>query len=346
MDCHVHLDHQHNENDLAEEVRDEPADAAFRAAVFAKTTLMAGFTTVRDLGGSGVNLSLRDAIKKGLTPGPRVICAGVPIGSTGSHMDGANGYNDQLAAPLRDADNVADGVAACQRAVRKQYQNGVDVIKVAATGGVLSYAKDGSRPQFSQEELNAIVTTANDYGLKVAAHAHGAEGMKRALRAGVASIEHASLMDDEAVLLFKKTGAYYVPTLTAGRATADSAKKPGHYPPIIEAKAKAIGPQMMGSFAKAHKAGVKIAYGTDAGVFNHGLNFLEFQYMAEGGMSPMEIITAATRNAADLMGILPEVGTIEPGKTADIIALDGNPLLDMKALSNVKSVIQGGKVVK
>jgi imidazolonepropionase-like amidohydrolase len=345
MDCHVHLDHQHGPDDLANDVRLNPADRAFMGAKYAKATLRAGFTTVRDLGGSGVNLSIRDAIKKGLIPGPRVICAGIPIGSTGGHMDESNGLNDLLGNPLRNGENIVDGVESARRAVRRQYQRGADVIKIAATGGVLSYAKDGTRPQLSQEELEAIVKTASDYGLKVAAHAHGAEGMKRAIRAGVASIEHGSMQDEEAVALFKKSGCYYVPTLTAGRVTADSAKKPGHYPPIITAKALSVGPQMMGSFRRAHAAGVKIAYGTDAGVFDHGLNYLEFQYMAEGGMAPMDIIVSATRNAADLLGILPEVGTLEVGKIADLIALKGNPLQDPAAIKQVQAVMQGGKLV-
>lgn len=347
IDCHVHLDHEHSEADLENEVRQNPEDQAFQAAAYAKATLKAGFTTVRDLGGSGVNLSLRNAIRKGLTPGPRIICAGVPIGSTGGHMDPRNGLNATLRSAVdQQTDNIADGPDECRRAVRRQYQNGADVIKIAATGGVLSYAKDGTRPQFTQEEMNAVVQTASDYGLRVAAHAHGAEGMKRALRAGVASIEHGTLMDDEAIVLFKQKGAYYVPTLTAGRATTDSAKKPGHYPEIIAAKARAISPQMMGTFAKAYKAGVKIAYGTDAGVFRHGLNALEAQYMVEGGMPPAEVIVAATKSASELLGISADVGTLEPGKLADLIATEGNPLEDIKQLSHVAAVVQGGKLVE
>ncbi len=346
IDCHVHLDHEHSEDDLAIEVRREPAEQAYYAAAYAKATLRAGFTTVRDLGGNGVNLALRNAIAKGLVPGPRVICAGTPIGSTGSHMDPTNGYNATFRTGLEPAAGVADGADAVRRAVRRQIQAGADVIKVAATGGVLSYVKDGSKPQFTQTELEAAVQTAQDYGLRVAAHAHGAEGIKRALRAGVASIEHGTLMDDEAIALFKQKGAWYVPTLTAGRSVADSARKPGHYPPIIAEKARALGPKMMGTFAKAYKAGVKIAFGTDAGVFTHGLNYLEFGYMVEAGMPPMQAIVSATRSAAELLGLQDKIGTIEPGKTADIIAVDGDPLQDIAALGRVRTVVQGGKVVE
>ena len=346
IDCHVHIDHEHSETDLADEVRLEPEDMAFRAAAYARITLRAGFTTVRDLGGTGVNLALRRAIGKGLAQGPRIVCAGSAIGSTGGHVDPSGGFNRTHRAALLPADEVANGPDDCRRAVRKQIQLGADVIKIAATGGVLSHEKDGSRPQFSQAEMEAVVQTAADYGLKVAAHAHGAEGIKRALRAGVASIEHGTLMDDEAIGLFKKTGAYYVPTLTAGHSVADSAKKPGYFPALIAEKAKALGPRMQATFSKAYKAGVKIAFGTDAGVYRHGLNYLEFVYMVEAGMKPMDAIVAATRSAADLLGISTEVGTLEPGKTADVIAVDGDPLKDIAVMGKVAGVVQKGALVE
>ncbi|MCH8905079.1 MAG: amidohydrolase family protein, partial [Bacteroidetes bacterium] len=241
---------------------------------------------------------------------------------------------------------VADGPDACRKAVRQQVKNGADLIKITATGGVLSMARDGFRPQFTQEEINAIVETANDFGITVAAHCHGAEGMKRAVKAGITSIEHGTMMTKEVMKLMKKYGTYYVPTITAGKSVADSALIPGYYPDIVVPKALMIGPMIQSTFGKAYKEGVKIAFGTDAGVFQHGLNALEFEYMVEAGMPPMEAIHSATMECARMLGIEDETGSITIGKLADIIAVDEDPTINIKTLQNVKFVMREGIIYK
>jgi imidazolonepropionase-like amidohydrolase len=346
MDMHVHFEQETNPNRYLEAFQLNLADIAFNSLRFAEITLMSGFTTVRDLGGSGVNISLRNAINKGLVKGPRVYTAGKAIGTTGGHADPTNGYRKDLMGNPGPNEGVVNGVDDCRQAVRQRYKDGADLIKITATGGVLSVAKSGQNPQFTEEEIKAIVETAKDYGFKVAVHAHGAEGMKRAIRAGVNSIEHGSLMDDEAIELFKKYGTWYVPTITAGQAVGDSAKKPGYYPPLVVPKALEIGPKIKGTFAKAYKAGVKIAFGTDAGVYKHGLNWLEFKYMIEAGMPAMEAIKSATINAADLLGEKDKLGSIETGKLADIIAVDGNPLTSSDAFNKVVFVMKDGVIYK
>lgn len=346
MDMHVHLEMESRKGGSIDQFTLNPADYAFNSVVIANTTLMAGFTTVRDLGGTGVNISLRNAIKAGKIIGPRVFTVGKSISGTGGHMDPTNGYCEELMGDPQAKDGVANGVDDCRKAVRQQYKNGADLIKIASTGGVLSSAKDGSSPQFSEEEIKAIVQTAKDLGLNVACHAHGAEGMKRAIRAGVTSIEHGTLMDDEVIALMKQYGTWYVPTITAGKSVADSAKIPGFYPDIVVPKALSIGPKIQGSFAKAYKAGVKIAFGTDAGVYKHGKNAIEFQYMVEAGMPAIEAIRSATVNTALLLGISDILGTIQAGKIADIIAVDGDPLSNISMLMNVKFVMKEGIIYK
>jgi imidazolonepropionase-like amidohydrolase len=346
MDMHVHLEHETNPNRYLEVFQQNPADIAFISLRYAEVSLMTGFTTVRDLGGGGVNIALRNAINKGLIKGPRVYTAGKSIATTGGHADPTNGYRKDLMGNPGPNEGVVNGADDCRQAVRQRYKDGSDLIKVTATGGVLSVAKSGSNPQFTEEELKAIVETAKDYGFKVAVHAHGAEGMKRAIRAGVNSIEHGSFMDDEAIELFKKYGTWYVPTITAGQAVGDSAKKPGYYPPLVTPKALEIGPKIKGTFAKAYKAGVKIAFGTDAGVYKHGLNYLEFAYMIEAGMTPMDAIKSATINAADLLGEKDRLGSIEAGKLADIVAVAGDPLTSSQAFGKVVFVMKDGIVYK
>lgn len=346
MDMHVHLEEETNPNRYMERFTYNPADYAFQSVKYAEVTLMAGFTTVRDLGGSGVNISLRNAINKGLVKGPRVYTAGKAIATTGGHADPTNGYRKDLMGDPGPEDGVVNGVDDCRKAVRQRYKDGSDLIKVTATGGVLSVAKSGSNPQFTEEELKAIVETAKDYGFRVAVHAHGAEGMKRAIRAGVNSIEHGTLMDDECIELFKKYGTWYVPTITAGQSVADSSKIPGYYPAVVAKKAMEIGPQLKKTFAKAYKAGVKIAFGTDAAVFKHGENWREFGYMIEAGMSPMDAIKAATINAADLLGEKDKLGSIETGKLADVVAVDGDPLTSSAVFGKVVFVMKDGTVYK
>jgi imidazolonepropionase-like amidohydrolase len=346
IDMHVHMESETNPNRYMETFTFNPADYAFQSVQFAERTLMTGFTTVRDLGGSGVNISLRNAIAKGLVKGPRVITAGKSIATTGGHADPTNGYRRELMGDPGAAAGVANGPDECMKAVRQRYKEGSDLIKITASGGVLSVAKSGENPQFTEAEIAAIVSTAKDYGFKVAAHCHGAEAMKRAVKAGVHSIEHGTYMDDEVMQLMKQNGTYYVPTITAGRAVGDSAKKPGYYPELVTPKALAIGPKIQGTFAKAYKAGVKIAFGTDAGVYAHGRNWLEFVYMVEGGMPAMETIRAATVHAADLLGMTESLGSIEKGKWADIVAVEGDPLKDIQSMGKMRFVMKNGVVYK
>ena len=344
IDCHVHLENQHNKNTLTEGFTLTDADIAYNAAVYAKRTLMAGFTTVRDLGGSGVNISLRKAVKKGLVDGPRIITAGRAISGSGGHMDPAVGFRDDaFNHKMGPDDGVADGRDEMIKAVRMQFRRGSDVIKIASTGGVLDLSEESSGAQMSIDEIKAVVETAKDYGLRVACHAHGAEGIKRAILGGVTSIEHGTFMNDEDFELAKKYGTYLVPTIIAGKSVADSAKIPGFFPPVIARKAAEVGSQIQGTFGRAYKAGVKIAFGTDAGVYAHGKNALEFQYMVEAGMPPMEAIKAATVNAADLLGMSSKIGSIAKGKFADIVAVDGDPLTDIKTMRNMAFVMKEGK---
>ena len=346
IDMHVHLEDETSKTQYAERFTLNPTDYAFKSVGFAETTLMTGFTTVRDLGGTGVNISLRNAINRGLIKGPRVFTAGKSIATTGGHADPTNGYRRDLVGDPGPKEGVINGVEDARKAVRQRYKEGSDLIKITASGGVLSVAKDGSNPQFTEEELATIIATAKDYGMKIAAHAHGAEAMKRAIRAGISSIEHGTYMDDETIALFKKHGTYYVPTITAGKSVADSAKMAGYYPDLVTPKALAVGPKIQATFGRAYKAGVKIAFGTDAGVFKHGKNWMEFQYMIEAGMLPIEAIKAATVNAADLLGMKEQLGSIEAGKLADLVAIDGDPLKDTSAFGKVVFVMKDGVVYK
>lgn len=345
MDMHVHISSETSPTEYIERFQLNDADYAFKSVSYAKTTLLSGFTTIRDAGGTVVP-ALRNAINNGTVEGPRIVAAGKAIGSTGSHADPTNGYRHDLMGDPGPAAGVANGVDECIKAVRQRYKDGSDVIKIVSTGGVLSVAASGSGAQFTDEEIKAIVQTAKDYGMRVMCHAHGAEGIKRAIRGGVASIEHGSLLDDESIALFKQYSTWYVPTMTAGRSVADSAKKLGYYPPVVAQKAIEIGPKLRDAFARAYKAGVKIAFGTDAAVFKHGKNWLEFTYMIEAGMKPMDAIKAATINAATLIGRQDQLGTIEKGKLADIVAVDGDPLKDPQAFGHVVFVMKDGVVYK
>ena len=352
IDMHVHLavETQKQVDMQREALSFNPADTALRAVGMAQRTLMAGFTSVRDLGANdGVNISLKRAIDSGAIPGPRLFTAGKSIASTGGHADPtvglSNRFNQALGNPGPN-EGVVNSPEEARGAVRARYKEGADLIKLTATGGVLSQARNGHNPQFSEEELRAIVATARDYGFRVAAHAHGAEGIKRAVRAGVDSIEHATMMDDEAIALLKKHGTWYVPTLSAGRYVADKAKDPDYYSPLVRPKAASIGPQVQATFARAFKAGVKIAFGTDAGVYPHGENAMEFVYMVEGGMPPLEAIRSATLGAAQLLDQVGRLGSIEPGYAADIVAVSGDPLKDIALLQKISFVMKNGVVYK
>lgn len=346
IDMHVHLEGETSPDNYIKRFTLNDADIAFNSVVYAKKTLMAGFTTVRDVGGTGVNIALRDAINAGKVIGPRVFTAGKTLATTGGHADPTNGYKKDLMGDPGPKEGVINSPEDAIKAVRQRYKNGADLIKITATGGVLSLAKSGTAPQFREDELEAIVQTAKDYGFHVAAHAHGTEGMRRAIRAGVKTIEHGTYMDEETMNLMVKHGTYYVPTITAGKSVADSAKIPGYYPEIVRPKALAIGPKIQETFSKAYKYGVNIVFGTDAGVFAHGKNAKEFSYMTEAGMSPMEAIQSATMVAAQVLNIGNMIGSIEAGKTADIIAVPGNPLEDITRLEDVHFVMKEGIIYK
>lgn len=347
IDCHVHLTSEQSPQRYTEGFFMNPADYALRATTYARRTLLAGFTTVRDAGaGHGLNLSFRKAIAAGWVDGPRIHAAG-GVATTGGHGDGTNGYNDQLQQALAATQtNIANGPEEMRRVVRQRYKDGYDVIKIAATGGVLSLAKSGEAPLFTDDELKAVVDTARDYGLKVMAHAHGNDGMKRAVLAGVASIEHGTYMSDEVIALMKARGTYYVPTISAGRFVAEKSKVDGYFPSIVRPKAAMIGPLIQATFQRAYQSGVKIAFGTDQGVAPHGENALEFVYMVEAGMPPIEAIRSATLEAATLLGLEKELGTVEPGKLADIVAVPGDLLADIRLATKVSFVMKGGTVHK
>jgi imidazolonepropionase-like amidohydrolase len=346
MDMHLHIEGDPSPSHYLDEFTLNTADYAFSSIPIAQTTLLSGFTSVRDLGGSGANIALRKAIQKGTVIGPRVFTAGKAIATTGGHADPTNSYREDLMGDPGPKEGVINGVEDAYKAVRQRYKEGSDLIKITASGGVLSMAASGENPQFTIEEVKAIVAAAKDYGFKVAAHCHGVEAMRRAIIGGVNSIEHGTLMDETIFPLMVEYGTYLVPTIIAGKSAADSAKIPGYYPPVVAKKALEIGPKIQNTFSKAYKAGVKIAFGTDAGVFKHGKNWKEFVYMTEGGMPFLETIKAATWNAADLMGTQATLGSIEKNKLADIIAVEGDPTKNVNQMGNVNFVMKDGVVYK
>ena len=347
IDTHVHLDSDRGgEQELLSEVRDDHPLQAFEAQMNGMKTLRAGFTTVRNLGDDGgITLALRDAITRGWVQGPRILDAAESISTTGGHMDGRGALNDELTARQPDPEHLCDSVESCRRVVRRQIDRGADVIKFATTGGVNSGT--GLATRMFEDEARALVQTAHAYGRKVAVHAHGADGIKLALRAGADSIEHGTVMDDEVLRLFRQSGAYYVPTLSTVNGYIERlAKDPNAYTGAVKQQIEwRIGITGQ-SLQKAYPAGVKIAFGTDAGVSKHGRNADEFELMVKYGMPPAEALKAATVNAADLLGLANEVGTIEPGKSADIIAVSGDPLTDVQVLKNVGFVMARGEVIK
>lgn len=346
IDMHVHMESETSKDGLVKRFTQNEADIAFQSTLYAKKTLMAGFTTVRDCGGSGVNISLRNAINGGLVVGPRIFAAGKGVATTGGHGDPTNGHRKDLMGDPGPKEGVINSPDEAYKAVRQRYKDGADFIKITATGGVLSVAKDGSGPQFTQEEVDAIVKAAKDYGFHTAAHAHGAEGMKRAVKAGITTIEHGTLMDEEVMDLMVKMGTYHVPTIIAGRSAAEYAKIPGYYHPLVVPKAIAIGSKIQENFGKSYKKGVKIAFGTDAGVFPHGENAREFGYMVEGGMPAIEALLSAMQVNANILGAGDKIGSIEPGKLADIVAVNENPTTNIKTMEKVAFVMKEGVVYK
>ena len=346
IDLHVHIESEYNREKYMNAFTAEESQIAFSSLKFAKRTLMAGFTTVRDLGGSGVNISLRNAINKGEVIGPRIFTAGKAIGTTGGHADPTNGWKKSIAGDPGPRQGVINGVDEARKAVRQRYKDGADVIKITATGGVMSIAKNGENPQFTIEEIKAICETAKDYDMIVAAHAHGDEGIQRAVRGGVKTIEHGTLLSDESMRLMIEYGTYLVPTMTAGKEVAAKAKIPGYYNELVVPKALAIGPKIQNTTAKAYRAGVNIAFGSDAGVFSHGKNAKEFRYMYEAGIPVIECLQAATIVNSKILSVDDEIGQIKEGFTADIIATRLDPTKDVKTLENVIFVMKDGEVYK
>lgn len=347
IDLHVHVGQQSNPNSFSEGFRLDDVDFALRATRYVRRTIEAGFTTVRDMGGE-IAPHLRDAINQGVIPGPRIFAAGKSIATTGGHGDPTNGWNRRLstlAGPPGPTEGVINGPDQARQAVRQRYKDGSDTIKITATGGVLSYARSPDAPQFTIEEIRAVVETAKDYGFTVAAHAHGDEGARRAIEGGVTTIEHGSFMSERTLRLMKDRGVWYVPTLSAGRFVTEKAEIPGYFPEIIRPKARAVGARMMGTFAKAWRMGVPIAFGTDAGVSPHGDNAREFEFMVEAGMPAAAALQSATLHAATVLGQT-DLGQLAPGFRADLVAVAGNPLEDISATSRVVFVMKDGAVVR
>jgi imidazolonepropionase-like amidohydrolase len=347
MDMHVHLTQEHSRRSELDSIKKSEADRAFDSVVYAERTLLAGFTTVRNLGDSfNVSIALRRAIAEGEVKGPRVFTSGRSIGTRGGHADATNSFGPFLGSDDPRLNTVCNSADSCREAVRKRYQDGADSIKITATGGVLSIAKSGTAPQFTDEELQAVIATAHDYGMKVAAHAHGNEGMLRAVRAGIDSIEHGTFMDDETIRLMKEKGTHYVPTISAGRWVYEKAQDPDYFNALVRPKALEVGPQIQETFAKAWKAGLTIMFGTDCGVCAHGTNAKEFSYMTEAGMPVVDAIRSATIIPARYLGIDDNLGSVEAGKLADIIAVPGDPIADVHVLERVSFVMKEGVIYK
>ena len=347
IDAHVHLTMQFGPTTYSDQFRLNPADYAIRGTLYARRTLQAGFTTVRNLGDiANESIALRNAINSGLIEGPRIYTAGEPIGSTGGHADPTDGYRMDLAGDPGPLHGIVNSPGDAWKAVRQHYKLGADVIKIMPSGGVLDESASGDNPQMTLDEITAVVAAAHDYGYAVAAHAHGAEAIRRAVLGGVDSIEHGTFMDANDMQLMKRHGTWYVPTITAGEFVAEMARVPGYYPPQVAAKAAAIGPRIMDTAGRAWRAGVRIAFGTDAGVFPHGENAREFVYLTQAGMPGLEALRTATVNAAALLGRGHELGRLAPGYRADVIAVDGDPLADIRRMQRVSFVMKDGTVYR
>jgi imidazolonepropionase-like amidohydrolase len=346
IDDHVHLDMQFGKNSYAEATHLNLANSVLRSTRYARITLLAGFTTVRNVGDSNYDtVALRDEVAAGTVIGPRIYTAGPPISTTGGHADSSNGLSLDLQGDPGPLQSIFNGPDEARKVVRLHYKNGVDLIKAMPSGGVMDLGTNGSGPQMSQDELNALVETAHDYGLKVAVHAHGAEAIRRSVLAGVDSVEHGTFMDDQDIALMKQRGTFYCPTVYTGIYVGEQAKK-GAYPPAVTAKALAIGPQIFNTVGRAYRGGVKIAYGTDAGVYPHGQNWEDFIYLVKAGIPNAYALQTATMNAAQLLGHDDTLGSVTAGKFADLVAVPGNPLDDISVMGQVSFVMKAGVVYK
>ncbi len=346
IDSHTHLTMQFSKSTYSDKFRLNPADYAIRSTVYAKRTLLAGFTTVRNVGDSNnESIALRNAVNAGIVPGPRIFSAGKFIGTTGGHADPTNGFRWDLAGNPGPKDGIINSPEDAWKAVRQHYKDGADLIKIMPSGGVLDESSSADNAQMTIPEIKAVVAAAHDYGFTVAAHAHGAEAIRRAVIGGVDSIEHGTFMNAADMKLMKEHGTWYVPTIIAGQFVMAKAKE-GWYPPQVARKAEEVGPVIMRTAGKAYKAGVKIAFGTDAGVYPHGENAKEFQYMVEAGMPPIFTIEAATLHAAELLKHDKDIGSLTAGKFADVVAVHGNPLDDITLMQKVSFVMKAGTVYK
>lgn len=347
IDLHTHLMIETSATQFTDQFQWNLSDWVVRSPEHARKTLLAGFTTVRDVGDQQYeSVALRDAINAGAVVGPRMYTSGTGIGTTGSHADQTNGLRRDVAPDLGVNSGIINSPEEAIKAVRLHYKANADLIKIAASGGVLEVSNSGENPQMTLEEITAICKTAHDYGFVVAAHAHGAESIRRAILAGVDTIEHGTFMNDEDMKLMVKHGTWYVPTLAAGDYIGRMAAVPGYYPPKIEAKAKHVGPQMIETMGRAYKAGVKIAFGTDSSVFPHGENAKEFELMVRAGMPAMLALKAATVSAAQVLKHEADLGSLTAGKWADIVAVPGNPLEDITLMKSVSFVMKAGQVYK
>ena len=347
IDSHTHLTFETSPTGFTDQFRWNVADYAIRSTVYARRTLTAGFTSVRDLGDSNnTSIALRNAVNAGIVPGPRIFAAGVPIGSTGGHADGTDGYRADLQGDPGPKQGIINGPDDARKAVRQHYKDGADLIKIMPSGGVLDESSSPDNAQMTIEEIKAVVAAAHDYGFTVAAHAHGAEAIRRAVIAGVDSIEHGTFMTEEDMKLMKEHGTWYVPTIIAGRYVAEMAAVPGYYPPQVAAKALKVGPVIQKTAGRAYKAGVKIAFVTDAAVYPHGQNAKELEYMVEAGMPNAYVLQTATTHAAELLKQSTDIGSLEVGKYADIIGVRGDPLADISVMQHVEFVMKGGVIFK
>lgn len=346
IDDHVHLDGEFNKNTYTETVHLNEADYALRSTLYARRTLLAGFTTVRNVGDTDYDtVALRNEINEGYVEGPRIFTAGPAISTTGGHADKSNGLSRSLQGDPGPGQSIIDGADQARKAVRLHYKNGADLIKAMTSGGVMDLGTNGANPQMTEEEIKAIVDTAHDYGMTVAVHAHGAEAIRRSVIAGVDSVEHGTFMDDADIQLMKQHGTYYCPTVYTAIYVTEQAKE-GQYPPAVTAKALIVGPQIMTTVSKAYKAGINMAYGTDAGVYPHGQNWQDFIYLVKDGIPPIYALQMATTHAASLLKHQEEIGSISAGKFADVVAVPGDPLKDINLMSKVSFVMKGGVVYK